>query len=154
MRARVWLGCKRWGRCANPAYEMHLRRIAFCLAGGLSLAAGAATWTPVPGAPDVGVDLASLQQQRTVVTAWLRWWGRPALVPDLVSKGARIHRSALLTEFDCQRRTVRVLATNGYDSGGTPVLMSSVPGPVQPVREGDLAWAYDAVCEAARAGRF
>lgn len=118
------------------------------------MAASAATWTPVPGAPEVEIDLASLQPQRTGATAWLRWWGRPAMAPELAPKGLRIHRSALHTEFDCQRRTVRVLATNGYDGGGVPVLMSSVPGPVLPVREGDLAWAYDAVCEAARAGRF
>lgn len=133
---------------------MPLRRTALSLGGSLCLAASAASWTPVPGAPDVEIDLASLQQQRTVVTAWLRWWGRPALVPDLPLKGVRIHRSALHSEFDCQRRTVRVLATNGYDGGGAPVLMSSVPGPVLPVRDGELAWAYDAVCEAARAGRF
>jgi hypothetical protein len=137
---------------------MSLRHFAFLLAGGLCLAARAASWTPVPGAPDVQIDLASLQQQRTLVTAWLRWWGRPPLAPELAAQGVqlpRVHRTALLAEFDCSRRTVRTLAANAYDGSGVPVVMSATPGPVLPVRGDELAWAYDAACEAARgAGRF
>lgn len=136
---------------------MSLHQLAILLAGGASFAASAAAWTPVPGAPDVQIDLASLQQQRTVVTAWLRWWGRPPLAPELAARGVRlprVHRTALLTEFDCSRRTVRTLATNAYDGGGSPVLMSSVPGPVLPVQGEELGWAYDAACEAARGARF
>ncbi|MBC5783811.1 hypothetical protein H8N03_12720 [Ramlibacter sp. USB13] len=132
-------------RCLAPAV------LAVLVAG----AAHAADWRAVPGAPDLQVDVASLQQERTRVTAWLRWWGRPAWVPELASwnaRGARIHRTALRTEFDCSRRTLRVLAAHAYDGSGAPLLMSSVPGPVLPVQEAELAWAYDAVCEAARAG--
>ena len=116
--------------------------------------AAAADWQAVPGAPDVEVDLASLQQERTQVLAWLRWWGRPPLVPELAAHGMplpRVQRTAVRAEFDCSRRTLRTLAAHAYDGNGTPVLMSSVPGPVLPVQGADLGWAYDAVCEAARA---
>lgn len=116
--------------------------------------AAAADWRAVPGAPDVEVDLASLQQERTHVLAWLRWWGQPGGLPQPASHGVRlprVQRTAVRAEFDCGRRTLRTLATHAYDGHGTPVLMSSVPGPVLPVQGDDLGWAYDAVCEAARA---
>lgn len=122
----------------------------FWLAG----AAGAASWHPVPGAADVEIDLASLQQEGPRVQAWLRWWGRPALVPELAAHGVRlprIARTALRAEFDCTGRTWRTLAAHAYDGGGVPIVMSSIPGPVAAVRGADLEWAYDAVCEAARA---
>jgi len=136
---------------------MRPRALPLVLAG--LLVAGealAASWHPVPGAPDVEVDLASLQQERTHVLAWLRWWGRPALVPELAAHGLRlprVQRTALRTEFDCSRRTVRTLAAHAYDGNGAPVYMASTPGPVLPVQGDELAWAYDAVCEAARASR-
>ena len=123
--------------------------------GLLAATVGAAHWLPLPGADTLEVDLASVQQERTLVTAWIRGWGRTPLVPEPAAWSARasqVHRTALRTEFDCGRRTVRVVAAQGYDARGTPVFMSSVPGPVQPVRDPDLAWAYDALCEAARAG--
>ena len=115
--------------------------------------AAAAEWRAVPGAADVQVDLASLQQERTHVLAWLRWWGRPAAVPELAAQGVRlprVQRTVVRAEFDCARRTLRMLATHAYDGNGTPVVMSSVPGPVRPVQGADLGWTYDAVCEAAR----
>ena len=118
-------------------------------------AAQAAAWTAVPGAPEVAIDLTSLQLERSRATVWVRWWGRPAAAPELAVQrlGAlRIHRSALRTEFDCAHRTMRTLATHAYDGGGAPVFMSSVPGPVRPVEGQELEWTYDAVCEAARAG--
>jgi hypothetical protein len=117
--------------------------------------AGAASWTPVPGAPEVAIDLASVHLERTRVTVWVRWWGRPAIAPELAShtmRQLRVNRSALLTEFDCARRTMRTLALHAYDGAGAPVFMSSVPGPVLPVEGEELVWTYDAVCEAARAG--
>ena len=123
---------------------------ACCLVAGR---AAAANWQAVPGAADVQVDLASLQQERTHVLAWLRWWGRPAAVPELAAQGVhlpRVQRTVARAEFDCARRTLRMLATHAYDANGTPVVMSSVPGPVLPVQGADLGWAYDAVCEAAR----
>jgi hypothetical protein len=126
------------------------------LTGSLLLAGTglAATWQPVPGAPEVEIDMAALQQEGTRVRAWLRWRGRPALVPELAAHGVRlprVARTALRAEFDCGHRTVRTVAAHAYDGNGVPVFMSSVPGPVAPVRGADLEWAYDAVCEAARA---
>lgn len=130
-----------------------LAATATLLVGG---AVSAATWQPVPGATELEVDLASLQQERTRVVAWLRWWGRSALLPAPVAAGSpRVHRSTVRTEFDCARRTLRPLAANAYDSDGTAVFMASGPGTVVPVPDGDLGWAYDALCEAARVhGRF
>ena len=119
------------------------------------LPAGAAQWLAVPGAPDLAIDIASLQQEHAQVAAWIRWWGRPAFVPELAAwdpQPTRVHRTLLRTVFDCNRRTLRVLAASAYDSQGRPVFMSSVPTSEQPVHDADLAWAYDAVCEAARSG--
>lgn len=133
-----------------------LRSFTLCLPAACALAASAApAWHAVPGAPDLAIDLASVQQERTRVSAWLRWWGRPAFVPELAAWNARaprVQRTLLRTEFDCSRRTWRVLAAHAYGSDGTPLSMSSMPGPALPVQEAELAWAYDAVCEAARAG--
>lgn len=127
-----------------------------CLLAGCAVpAAAAGTWRAVPGAPEVEIDLGSLQQERTRVSAWLRWRGRPALVPELTAWSARaprVHRTVLRSEFDCAHRTWRVLATHTYGGDGAPLSMASVPGPVLPVRDAELAWAYDAVCEAARTG--
>lgn len=135
---------------------MKFRELAFAAAIASACAgAAAASWTAVPGAPDVAVDLRSLQLDHGRVTVWVRWWGRPAVAPELAAHRlgqVRVHRSALLTEFDCGRRTLRTLAMHAYDGAGSPVYMSSVPGPVQPVEGAELGWTYDAVCEAARAG--
>ena len=118
----------------------------------------AASWLPVPGASDLAIDVASFQQERTRVSAWLRWPGRSPLLADDIAHGARtprLHRSAVLTEFDCARRSVRALAAQGFDVSGAPLFMSSVPASAQPVRGDELSWAYEAVCEAARsAGRL
>ena len=131
---------------------MHsIRRFVAASLFACALPAGAAEWLPVPGAPDLAIDTGSLLQERAQVAAWIRWWGRAPLLADPVPAG-RVHRTVLRTAFDCSRRTVRVLAAHAYDSRGAPVFMSSVPGPEQPVRGDELAWAYDAVCEAARAG--
>lgn len=135
-----------------------MRAVPALLAAGALLVAGgarAATWSPVPGAPDVEIDTGTLQQQQERVSAWLRWWGRPALVPGLAAFGARgprVQRTVVRMEFDCVQRTVRVLAAHAYASDGAPVFMSSVPGPQQAVNGSELAWTYDAVCEAARSG--
>lgn len=115
--------------------------------------ASAAGWLPVPGAPAVSVDLSSLQQQQQQrVLLWVRWWGRAALLPAAAAPSPRVHRSTALVEFDCAARTVRMLAVQGHDAQGQAVFMSSVPGPLAPVQGEELAWTYDAVCEAARAG--
>ena len=132
-----------------------LRRLAAGLLLALLLAGAghAAEWRGVPGAPDLQVDVASLQHERTRVAGWLRWWGRPAFVAELAAWNARarVHRTTVRTEFDCSGRTMRVLAAHAYDGNGAPLFMSSVPGPAMPIDDAQLAWAYDAVCEAARA---
>ena len=134
-----------------PLRPIALLFAAIALSGAAAARAG--TWWPVPGAPDVQVDLATLRQQRTRALAWVRWWGRSALVPELAAAPRlRIHRTAVLVEFDCAGHTVRGLAAQAYDGNGAPVFMSSVPGPATPVRGQELEWTYDAVCEAARAG--
>ena len=136
---------------------MHPRQLVLAFTGACLLAApaAAADWRPVPGAPDIEIDLASLQQERTRVVAWLRWRGRPALLPDAAARGVRlprVQRTVVRTEFDCSARTLRTLASHAYDGNGTAIAMSSVPGSTQAVQGGDLAWTYDAVCEAARSG--
>lgn len=135
---------------------MKLREAVFAATIASACAGAAAgSWTAVPGAPEVAIDLDSLQLERTRVTVWVRWWGRPAIAPELAVHRmgpVRVNRSALRTEFDCGNRTMRTLATHAYDGAGSPVFMSSVPGPVRPVEGGELGWTYDAVCEAARAG--
>lgn len=140
---------------------MDLRCFTRATAAGVVFAAAsasAASWQPVPGASDLDIDIASFQQERTRVSAWLRWPGRSPLLVDVAAQSApaaRLHRTALRAEFDCARRTVRVLAAQGFDSGGAPLFMSSVPGPVRAVAGADLSWAYEAACEAARsAGRL
>lgn len=138
---------------------MTLSQLALTAAAGGCLwtaVATAATWRPVPGAPEVEIEFGSMELERTRVLVWLRMAGRPALVPELAAHGARaprISRTALRTEFDCGHRTMRILAANAYDSGGATTFMSSIPGPVLPVQGEDMGWTYDAVCEAARAAR-
>lgn len=115
-------------------------------------AAPAAEWRAVPGAPDLQVDLASAQQHRAVVTAWVRYVGQPrwaaALQAGLAQKPPAAYRTAMLLQFDCEKRSLRLDALNAYNASGVPIFMSSVPGPVLPLPgEGDMAWAYDAVCE-------
>jgi hypothetical protein len=135
---------------------MSLRKLLIAMAAfGASAAASAFNWQPVPGAPEVGIATHSIQSERSRVLAWLRWWGRPTIVPELASHGAkslRIHRTAVQMEFDCQRRLVRALAVQAYDGDGKVLLLSSVPGPSVQVTDGDLGWTYDAVCELSRAG--
>jgi hypothetical protein len=112
-------------------------------------------WSPVPGAPELAVDLGSLRQEHARVTVWVRWWGWPATVVALspqLTRPPRVTRSVVLTEFDCTGRTLRALAAHAYDAAGTPVLMSSVPGPLLPLQGEELGWTYDAVCEMARNG--
>ncbi|MGE4241169.1 hypothetical protein [Ramlibacter sp.] len=136
---------------------MTLRPLAVCAALCASVlmdAAMAATWRAVPGAPELDMDIASLQADRSRVDVWLRWRGRSPLVTEtatFAARSPRIHRTSVLVEFDCARRVLRTLAASAHDAAGRPVYMSSVPGEPAQIREEDLAWAYDAACEAARA---
>jgi hypothetical protein len=83
-----------------PPRPVALLLTAVALSGAAGAQAG--SWRPVPGAPGVEVDLASLQLQRTRALAWVRWWGRSALVQELAAAPRlRIHRTAVRVEFDC-----------------------------------------------------
>ena len=139
-------------RVSQPLRTPVLALAASCLLAGT---AAAAQWRVVPGATDLEIDVGSLQQERTRASAWLRWWGRPALVPELATWGPRsprVVRTATQVEFDCGHATVRTLAVHAYGSNGAPVFMTGIAGPALPVQGADLLWAYDAVCEAARSG--
>ena len=137
---------------------MKFRALLLTAAAACGLAAqpaGAGRWWPVPGASELALDLGALRQEHARVTVWVRWWGWPVAVVALqpqVPRPPRVTRSVLLAEFDCAQRTVRALATHAYDAASTPILMSSVPGPLQPVQGEELGWTYDAVCEMARNG--
>ena len=137
----------------NLRQMVRVAAIATCLSAS---AAADAAWRPVPGAPDVDIELGTMQVEHTRVVVWARWWGRHALLPDVATQGARpprIQRTALRLEFDCGHRTMRVLAANAYASSGAPTFMTSTPEAPRPVAGDDLAWTYDAVCEAARSDR-
>ena len=115
----------------------------------------APTWRALPGAPDLSVDLTSIRHDGTRVVAWLRWWGRPA--PGLVpardgAPPANAHRTTGEVSFDCNARTATLLGTTTYDARGKALTMSTIPGPRVSVVDGDLGWAYDALCETLRSG--
>lgn len=99
-------------------------------------------WSPVPGAEEVLLDLSSVQFRGATVRAWVK--NLPGPLPLR-------HRTAVLTQFDCQGRTLQVMGTIGYDAAGKPLTSASLPGRPQPV-PGDEAtgWLYDALCEGAR----
>lgn len=130
---------------------MRLLRILPWLTAVLAAPALAAEWRPVPGAAELEVDLASAQQHRALVTAWVRHVGQsrlPAMLQAPEKPARNAYRTALLIQFDCDKRTLRTLALNAYNSSGAPVFMSSVPGPLLPLPgDMDLGWTYDAVCE-------
>ncbi len=137
---------------------MDLRPLALAAAAAVwGPAASAASWHAVPGSASLEVDLHSAQPERSRVTVWLRWSGSELPLPSFTAHAPRATpawRTSVQAEFDCSRRTLRVLAASGYDRAGTPLFMSSVPGAAVPVPGGDFGWAYDAVCEAARTLRF
>jgi hypothetical protein len=125
--------------------------LACCPAAALA----APDWRPVPGASDMDVDVALVQQQGNVVTTWVRTIGTHGLASRLSGNGAARpaaqRRQLLLADFDCGSRTVRTQATVGYDGAGRLLASSSVPGAVVPIPgDEDLALAWDAVCDLAR----
>ena len=120
--------------------------------------AGATAWRAVPGAPEVEIALGSMQLEGQLALVWLRMPGRSTLTPDLMPvaqgpRAPRIQRTALHAEFDCSHRSLRVLAATAYDGTGAPLAMTSTPGRTRPVEGDEMAWTYDAVCEAARTER-
>jgi hypothetical protein len=123
---------------------------------GLPCAAAAADWRAVPGAVELEADVASLERQASLVSAWVRYAGQvPAMQAFVVkphAEAAPHYRTVLLARVDCHRRTLQSLATQGFRSDGKPVLMSSVPSAVLPVPDAAVVTAlYDAICELARA---
>jgi hypothetical protein len=129
--------------------------LAFALAGSAGAALAAPDWRPVPGATDMDVDVALVQQQGNVVTTWVRTIGTHGLAARLSGNGAARpvsqRRQLLLADFDCGTRTVRTQATVGYDGAGRLLASSSVPGALVPIPgDEDLALAWDAVCDLAR----
>lgn len=136
---------------------MRNQAIAAVLCAVSGMAQAAPEWRAVPGAPDISIDIASLQAQRDGVSAWVRIAGSGrelgALRPEPQGrKRANVHRLVVHAQFDCRRRTLRILEAQGYLGSGAPAFMSSVPsaaGPL-PADEG-LGWTYDAACEYARA---
>jgi hypothetical protein len=139
------------------AQEIAMRATALVLV--LACTAGAASarpdWRPVPGATDMDVDVALVQQQGNVVTTWVRAVGTSGLAARLAGVGGvrppAQRRHVLLADFDCAGRTIRAQAAVGYDAAGRLLASSSVPGPVVPIPgDEDLALAWDAVCDLAR----
>lgn len=97
-------------------------------------------WTPVPGAPEVLIDLRSVQFRGSVAQGWVK--NLPGPLPS---------RSATLARFDCQARTLQVMGTIGYDAQGKPMTSSSLPGRPGPLPDHEaMGWVYDALCEGAR----
>lgn len=120
-------------------------------------ASSATQWHAVPGAPDIAIDLASLETQAGAARVWVRLVGSGrqlgVLRPEVPGRsGAQVHRVVAHAQFDCRQRRLRILQAQGYLGNGTPAFMSSVPSAEAPVPADDsLAWTYDAVCEVARA---
>lgn len=102
--------------------------------------AQAPRWTPVPGAPEVLLDLRSVQFRGSMAQGWVK------NLPGPLSS-----RAATLARFDCQARTLQVLGTIGYDAQGKPVTSDSLPGRAMPLPDQEsMGWVYDALCEGAR----
>lgn len=127
----------------------------WAMAAVAALACGAAaagpSWHPVPGAPDLQLDLSSVQQQHQLVTTWLRTPGRSFLLAA-EARLPRISRTVVLAQFDCANRTIRALAANAYDGDGRTLFHSTLPQPARRIEDPELGWAYDALCELRKAG--
>ena len=115
--------------------------------------ARAADWQPVPGAPELAMELESMQARGASVTVWVR-----GLALDTVSRvaapwpvDAKWHRTLARLQLDCRSRSAQALAVLGYDGAGRLVHSSSVPSARQALPgEGALASLFDAACELAR----
>ena len=113
-------------------------------------------WRAVPGADDIEVEVRSVQQQGSTVTAWVRSLAVPGTLDRFLRDAARDlpkHRQAVvLAQADCRARHVRPMALLAYGSGSVPVWSTSVPGRgIKPDAGEPLAWLYDALCEMGRA---
>jgi hypothetical protein len=139
--------------------SLHARLVcvaALLLAAAFPARGQAARWTPVPGAPEVLLDLPSVQFRGALVRAWVKNLPGPlalqAVRAAASGEQALHHRSAVLAQFDCQARTLQILGTIAHDAAGKPLASASLPGRAAPVpREDAIGWVYDALCEGARA---
>lgn len=140
---------------------MMFRILAALLASvALHATAGPPAWRPVPGAPEVEVDLAGSRVHAGTLTAWVRLAsgpGAPIALQRLAVQAAGPlpphHRTAMLVQVDCRRQGLRVEAVQAYSAAGTAVFMSSTPGPrLRLPDEAAAGWVYDALCEWMRAG--
>jgi hypothetical protein len=131
---------------------------ALALAAGLVLGlavlpANAADWHPVPGAPELALDLETMQMRGAAVATWVR--GLPltaiARIGVPLPPGAKWHRTLARLQLDCRSRTAQALGVLGYDSAGRLVHGSSVPGARSELApDGELIALFDASCELAR----
>lgn len=126
----------------------------------LVLAAGAAfavpSWLPVPGAPELAIDAASIDVRGSVVSVSVR--GSPSTLLQhqaAAGTGAKPvgwHRALVRLQFDCGQRQMRTLGVVGYDRAGQAVHSSAVPSKTMPVpQDGVIEGVYDASCELGRA---
>ena len=115
--------------------------------------ARAAEWHPAPGAPELAMELESMQARGASVTVWVR-----GLALDTVSRvaapwpvDAKWHRTLARLQLDCRSRSAQALAVLGYDGAGRLVHSSSEPLARQALPgAGALASLFDAACELAR----
>jgi hypothetical protein len=117
------------------------------------LQARAADWQPVPGAPDIAVDLASMETRGATVTVWVR--GLPLTTVSRMAAslpvGVKWHRTLARLQLDCRSRGASVQAVLGYDGAGRLVHSSSVPSARAALpADGELGALFDAACELAR----
>ena len=137
---------------------MRARTLGWMLAGAMAFGAQARTpdWLAVPGAAELQVHAGSLDQHNGLVTARVRLAGSTRLMRgaafEPVGRLGAHHRRVVSLQFDCMRRTVRLLDTQTFDARDRPLSMDATPGPVVPLPGDESAgWLYDAVCELARA---
>ena len=132
---------------------------ALAIATGLVIGLGAGParavtdWQPVPGAPQLQLELASMQARGAVVEVWVRGLGigSVALLASHAVPPARGHRTLARLLLDCRTRKGQGLGVLAYDAAGRLVQASSVPSATFAwPAEGELAPVYDAACELAR----
>ncbi len=135
---------------------MHRLAIAAVMGAWAAHAGAAPEWSAVPGAPEIQVNLGALEQDRHLVTAWVRLSGGSRVLRGAAFEaGGKLpphHMRQVAVQVDCQRRTLRALGAEAHDVKGRPVYMASVPGQAVPLPTDEgVAWLYDALCEVARA---
>jgi hypothetical protein len=115
------------------------------------VASAGSAWSPVPGAPQWELDLASVARDGQVVWAWVRGTGRDAPLLDApLAKGA-VWRNVVRAQVDCVAGSVRPLAAIAYAPSGAILDARPLPAMRAVPLEGATLWLRDTLCEAARA---